>query len=415
MRSGDRSAAARRAVIGLFAVGVLARISWQVVTGFYVHPETWEYDEIARNILAGRGYVLDAFGTEWTSFGLPVYPLLLTFLHAIGGGADSYLAVGIAQAALSATTGSLTFLMGHHVWGLRAGLAAGLLVALSPGLIVYSAKVHELNLEAPVAAALLLAAIGSIKDRSPMGATLLGATSGFAALVRPTLGAFAFFSVVMLAVRRHAPARVLVAGLLLVAGLGISTARNAALTGGLGRPTPGTCVQLWVGHNAAAGTGAYTTDGRPIFEAMSDGLRARLEGRDEFHQGSAFCEEATEFIRSDLPRTAGRVIAKFAQFWWPLADFDGPYPSVSQAAYKLVFAIELILAAVGLAILARHSRVIAFVVVAQMISISASQAAVYVEGRHRLMLEATLAMLAALALASALTKLAPRRPRAATR
>lgn len=399
----------------LFALGMLARISWQIAVGFYANPETWEYDEIARNILSGRGYVLDAFGTEWTSFGLPVYPLLLTFLHWIGGGADSYIAVGIGQAALSATTASLTFLMGHRVWGPRVGLAAGLFVALSPGLIVYSAKVHELNLEALVAAALLLAAIGSVKDKSPMGATLLGAASGLAALVRPTLGAFAFFSVLMLAVRRHAPAHVLVAGLLLAAGLAISTARNAALTGGLGRPTPGTCVQLWVGHNAAAGTGAYTTDSRPIFDAMSDGLRTRLEGRDEFSQGSAFCEEATGFIRSSLPHTAGRVLAKFAQFWWPLADFDGPYPSVSQAAYKLVFAIELILAAVGLVILTRHSRLIAFVVAAQVLTISTSQAAVYVEGRHRLMLEATLALLAAPVLVGALTKLSARRSRVATR
>lgn len=384
----------------LLALVVLAafflRLAWQIAIGFYSSPEVFEYDEIARNLLQGRGYVFDFLGTEWVTYGLPVYPLVLALLHAIGGGPTDYSVVGVAQAVLSAAVAALTFEIARRLSGDdRVGLAAALAVAAHPGLLLYAAKVHELNLEAPVSAALLLAVLAATRPASGATALGLGIASFVAALVRPTLALFAGSALVVLALR--APRRSLAfAGVVLVAGALLTTGRNLIALGTDGPAAPGTCVLLWVGNNPDASGGSFTKEGHPIFEAMPARLEARVVGRPEQEQGRAFCEEALSFMTADLVAAGAWWAQKFAYFWWFSPSTGALYPSGWIDLYRWAYAVEVVLALVGaFALWNRGFRAGLVFVALQALAVSLAQSFFYVEGRHRLLLEPSLATLAA--------------------
>ncbi len=220
-------------------------------------------------------------------------------------------------------------------------------------------------------------------------------TAGLAALARPTLAAFGLVALLGLAAR--APRRgALVAAVVLVAIAAPWTLRNAAVLGSTGPFAPYNCLVLWMGNNPNAGGGTLARDGRSVFEAMPEQMRSRLEGRTEVEQGQVFCGAAIEYMASDPVRTLGWWGQKFAYFWW-----FGPHAGVFYRrgwldVYRVAYGIELALVIIGLAAVWRAGpRLGLLVVLAQLLIVALSQSFFYVEGRHRLLLEPSLAALAA--------------------
>ncbi len=153
----------------LLVAAFVLRIGWQLASRFYIRPETWEYDAVARNILAGYGYVYHYFGSDWQTFATPAYPALLVLLHWLGGGVDGYVLVGLAQAALSAALSAVSYLIAAKLVDRRAGLVAAAIVAIHPGLVIYSAKVHELTFEALLAGLLLVSVLDAVRSGVGLG------------------------------------------------------------------------------------------------------------------------------------------------------------------------------------------------------------------------------------------------------
>lgn len=54
------------------------------------HPEMWEYQTIADNLLAGRGFAYPKFGTVYQTLVVPAYPAFCALLHWIGGPGFSF-------------------------------------------------------------------------------------------------------------------------------------------------------------------------------------------------------------------------------------------------------------------------------------------------------------------------------------
>lgn len=150
----------------MILIGVLARIVWQIRSGFYVHPETWEYDDVARNIVTGHGYFYRFLDADWRTYGTPLYPLTLALLHILGGGPDAYGLIGVFQATVSALAAAPAFWIGRRLYGDVAGLLAAAVVAVHPALVVYSAKVHELSLDVLLAALFLASVLDLSRNRS---------------------------------------------------------------------------------------------------------------------------------------------------------------------------------------------------------------------------------------------------------
>lgn len=51
-------------LLALVCAAFALRLGWQLVVGFFSRAETWEYDEIARNLVDGRGYVCHFLGSD---------------------------------------------------------------------------------------------------------------------------------------------------------------------------------------------------------------------------------------------------------------------------------------------------------------------------------------------------------------
>lgn len=388
----------RVALWAVFSIALGLRFLAQVAYGFYDTPETWEYDQMARDLLAGRGYTFRFLGTDWQTFGLPAFPVTLAVLHALGGGPDAYWLIGISLAVMSAALSPLSYAIARRLFDERAGLLAAGIVAVNPALLLFSARVHELNLDVLLAAAILVAVLDQARSPGASGIRL-GVLSGVATLARPTVTVFALVAFGLIALQR--PRRSLVvAGALMLALAAPWTVRNAAVLGTGFVSAPLNCVTLWMGNNPYATGGPLTRDGRSVLDAASDEHRFSLSEKTEVEQGRVFCAEAFTFLAAQPLWGAGWWAEKFVYFWWFPPHAGIFYPRGWIDAYRVIYALEAGLALLGaLLVWGRGWRLGLGFVALQLFMISAVQSLGYVEGRHRLVLEPTLAALAGIGLA----------------
>src|SRR5437764_13892661 len=131
----------------VFGIAFLLRLGAGVFTGGLLHPEAFEYDQMARSLVAGHGLVFLHLSVTYHSFAPPLYPWLSAASYWLCGSlialmmlqvvAGSALAVVVAQIAKRFSASAI------------ATLAAGLLIAFHPGLIIYNvAKAHPLTFDA---------------------------------------------------------------------------------------------------------------------------------------------------------------------------------------------------------------------------------------------------------------------------
>src|SRR5215510_14062138 len=78
----DRRAWSYALLIAFLAVLLRAAIRW---AGSAHDLQTWEYDEIARNVLAGRGYGMEYRGAWYRTIGSAPYTYLAVALYWVFG------------------------------------------------------------------------------------------------------------------------------------------------------------------------------------------------------------------------------------------------------------------------------------------------------------------------------------------
>jgi 4-amino-4-deoxy-L-arabinose transferase-like glycosyltransferase len=170
----------------LFAIALAPRL--YVAFGWTGEP-VWDghyYDFGARRIAEGAGYSDElslggqAIWHPWCHY--PVgYSGFLGFFYRVFGSTPA-----VAN-AVNATVGALlavaTWLLARHALSERRARVAGLLVAIHPGLVLYSALVMSEQLAALTT---LVAFWLAVRDEQPRGAALGALVLGVSALVRPT-------------------------------------------------------------------------------------------------------------------------------------------------------------------------------------------------------------------------------------
>lgn len=392
----------RGAVWGVFLLALALRFLAQVAYGFYTRPETWEYDAIARDLLAGRGYTFRFLDTDWQTFGFPAFPVLLAVLHALSGGPDAYWLIGVALALMSAGVAPLAYAIACRLVNERAGFVAAAFVAVDPPLVLFAARVHELNLDALMATGLLVAVLAQARARPPAArpAVWLGLLTGLATLARPTVAAFGILALVALALRAPRRSLLLAAAIALLIALPWSV-RNVLVLGSAGSLAPYNCATIWAGNNPHARGGLVTADGRSVVELALSDMRDRVVGKPELEQGLVFCEETSRFLAAAPLYGATWWAEKLFYFWWFPPHAGILYPRGWIDVYRLFYGVELVLVLVGAIVVWRRGWREGLVLVAlELLFVSAAQAVGYVEGRHRLLVEPTLGALAACALAS---------------
>ncbi len=384
-----------RALVVTVALAIVARLAVQLWLGFYAGPETWEQEAIAKNLLAGRGYVYDYNGAPWFAFASPLYALAIAVIYELFG--TGSVPVGVLQMLLGGALAALVYGIAREI-DARAALLAGLGTAAHPGLLVYAAKVHPLELEAVTAALGVLLLLRFARKPGMWSALGLGVVIGADVLLRPTLlsSVIAGIAVILVMRRSEWPAFLGVC-VALLCGLLIASPwliRNQLL---LGSATVSTSsgVVLWIGNNPIATGGALTDRGVSILDASPE-IRSRTYGRSELEQTDIFQSAAVAYMTEDPPRTVRSLLGKFVSFWWFTNRSGIFYPQAWLGPYVAYYMLLIGLAFVGVAVLLSERRYVEMLLLALTFAgVSLSQSVFFVEGRHRWAVEGLVVMLAA--------------------
>lgn len=176
----------RRWVWLLFAAALVVRLVY-VLQEYPVPPQdTPDYDEIARNLLQGRGFVHGErwFGVELQAWRSPFYPFFLAAVYGLAG--YGHLAVKGVQAVVGAVTVVLVFLLARRIRPGAAAVAGILAVVYGPLVTATNEVMTETWFAFWLVLTTWLLTDGAGSKAAGRGRLLAGgATIGLAALTRP--------------------------------------------------------------------------------------------------------------------------------------------------------------------------------------------------------------------------------------
>ena len=385
------------ALCAVAAVALAIRIAVALSLDGFLHPEVSEYDLIARNLLAGRGFSYPHLSIVYHSYAAPLPVWISAASYWLTG---SLAAAMMLQIMAGATLAVITAIVAARLFGgWVAPLAAGLLVAVHPGLVVYSsAKMHALPLDSLFFIAALLQSFRLAEGMTAGRAIGLGVIIGIGTLSRGTMLIFLPISglwllmVVPRTSRRLALKCAVIAGICAGGIVAPWTIRNSLIHHRFVPVLTTDSFVFWLGNNPYASGGAYIDAEHTVFGSLPAQERADLEHQpDEIAQAEWFKARAMAFIRAHPGAFVRRALKKFMTFWW-FSDQTGLlYPRAWLDWYKAYYIALLLLAAVGVwrlirtdlrTAITRGSLVALFV-----LGLSTLQSLYYVEGRHRWAIE----------------------------
>lgn len=177
----------RLTVAVILALALLLRVVAIAADGPYVPTkDAAEYNVHAKSIAAGDGYPpsIIVAGRGPTAFRPPVYPYLLAAVYRISG--DSITAGRVMGAVLGTGLVLILYLLADALWGRRTALAAAAAAAVFPPLVLLSLPTMSEATFLLLEAAAVLS--GVLTTRTPGGslrwAAVAGVCCGLAALTR---------------------------------------------------------------------------------------------------------------------------------------------------------------------------------------------------------------------------------------
>lgn len=328
----------RRLALLLLAAGLAVRLgyAWHGHRGGFIPTSVDQYEDIARNLLDGKGYsILPGVPTARRE---PAYPLFIASVYALGGGPG---AVVVLLCLLSTAAAAMAGLLARRLAGGKAGLAALAICAFHPQLIYYSAYMFRDTFLVFLFTAMCLASSwwsAEPGDRAGERGALAGglAAAGLGVGNSAHLPALALAGVSLwFAAPPGARARrfALFAGPLLLA-FGLWTARNAAV---FGRFIPGSThggtefYQALVVPPEDLGTPRQTE-----ILAADPAFQAALP-LPEVERASVMAREGFRWIARNPGTYAGRALAGVAKFWRPW-----PYKRAYHHSYAALVAASLL-------------------------------------------------------------------------
>lgn len=391
--------------LGLVLLAFGLRLTAALVTDSFHHPQVYEYENLARAMLDGRGFTFRHLGITYHSYAPPLYAWLCAMIYSAGG---TVVAVLVVQMLVSVGHVVLVQVLAERLFQRRgAGLIAGLLMALHPGLIIYaSTKAHPLTFDA-LFFTLVLWQFWRLRDQPSFGrAAVTGAVIGLGVLSRATIGVLLPLGCLWLlatSARQDWPklfARCVAVGVCAVAIVAPWTIRNTLIHRQFVPMVTVDSEVFWRGNNPAATGHSYIDSGRLVIDAMSAESRAELRQLpNEMEQSRWFRRRALEFIEADPGAFVRLTIRKLFYFWWFSPQTGVLYPRLWLYGYQGYYLLVLFLSGFGLWSIARQSRRMcaqhgALLIVAFLVGLSGLQSFYYVEGRHRWAIEPLIIVLA---------------------
>jgi 4-amino-4-deoxy-L-arabinose transferase-like glycosyltransferase len=142
------------------------------------------YDQLATNLLSGKGYI-SQLEPHFRSWRAPGYPFFLLVVYFIFG--HHALPVLLLQSLLGALTCALIYLIGQEIFNRRIGIIAGLICAVDPEMIHWTAKMLTETLFIFLLTLLVLLCVRLTQSRPVFLIVGAGLVLGYATLVRPNI------------------------------------------------------------------------------------------------------------------------------------------------------------------------------------------------------------------------------------
>ncbi len=408
-RAGSHNSSVRWLCVWLFALAVATRVAGQLLLGAFEHPAVFEYEEIASNLVAGHGYTYASpdGGIYVASQSSPLYIVLTAAVYLVTGHSQQVMLV--LQAVLGGATAVLVAWVGGRTFSAKAGMAAGVLVALDPALIVYAAELHSLTLDALANVGLICASLAlPVRPRARQTA-LVGIVFGVSALTRAT--ALTLLPLHLLWLRGNRALRFgsLGAAVLVVTAVVVYSpwpVRNSILLGQVVLGSSETTEWLWRGNNPNADGDSLNVDNQRMLYVAPAEFRAQIAAASEAERIRLYQDAAVSFIRSDPAAAARLYLNKMKDFWIGSDQTGLLYPPMWAVGYAFWYGTMVLAAAVGLwfSRTEPNQRRTVALVVGTLLMVSAVQAVFYVEGRHRLAVEPLLLILSGYGVAHLLAR-----------
>ena len=395
--------------LGILALGLLLRFYLIFGNGAAIVPELFEYDELARNLLAGEGYVYSHRGTPYRSLYSGIFYVWITAgLYAVAP--PGHTAVLIVQSFFSVLLAAVIFLIGQKLWSYQAGLLAAFLTITHPTLAYYDThKLHPLSFDSLMISMALLSLLclrGSSRSTQPLFA---GVALGVGVLQRGSLLLLLPLGLLWLwfFAPKDRPLFRLAAAYLLGVVLMVTpwVVRNYQIHGAPILLTT-TGEHFWVGNAPHSYGSNLLPSGQTVLESAPEEFRRELFTRNEWDQSQLFWEYGLAQLR-DRPTAfllgTGR---KFLSFWSFASQSGIQYPRSYFTMYAIYYFTVAAFGILGAVLLAqtRFSETFAFpgllLILALFFSISAIQSIFYVELRHRWAIEPMLLVLSSIGLLS---------------
>jgi 4-amino-4-deoxy-L-arabinose transferase-like glycosyltransferase len=376
----------------LGVVSFALRVGAGLAKGTLSHPEVFEYDSAARAIVAGQGFV-------YGHIGVPYYSYMGPFSSYVG--AASYWLTGsiVPLMLLQCLAGSLLVVATAAIvtrfsdsW--LAAAVAGTLVAVHPGLLVYSAvKAHALAFDALFFALTLLQMMRLAEQTTTARALQLGVIVGIGALSRGTIVIFLPLTCLWLFVTATTELRWsrvrsgILAGLVAAAIIAPWTIRSSLTHHTFVFILTTDAEDFWRGNNPYASGHSYVDANHFVLTSIPPSELADLQSQpDEMAQARWFSTRARAFIREHPDQFIRLTLKKFFYFWWFAPQSGVEYPRLWLRLYQAYYVGVLCLAAIGFWQSVRMNRAIGnpvWLLLAFVLGLSGLQSFYYVEGRHR--------------------------------
>lgn len=351
---------------------------------------TFEYDLLARNLVAGNGYTIEYLGATYKSFAAPLQAFIIAFVYFIFG--INVIPVMCLQITLSAAACFVIYFIARRVSTNLISCIAFTLCIFHPAHILYSVKkIHVLSLDTLLFSLIVLFVI-RLKERFSLYRSIcVGLIFGLAAFSRPTVLAFLppallwiYFTTV------GEPRKKLIKIGTIVAVLAISclpwAVRNYFVHNELIVFSSQDTEVFWRSNNPLATGTSYRENGIPVVSSDPE-LSEKIFSLNELEKRNFFKEEAIKFVKENPRKCISLYATKLKNFWWFSSTSGLLYPREYFVAYRLYYGVILFLALVGifrgLIHEKGHARGCMLLVLLYMLSICLFQSFFYVECRHR--------------------------------
>ncbi len=346
----DESFRGKLAAISIAAL--LVRIAAILFARGAVSETVYEYDQIARNIVAGRGFSFDMYGsipvgpTAWMA---PVYPYILAAYYAVFG--ENLVGMAFLQALVAGITCFLIGVTGRKLSGKSVGLTAAAIFAFYPEMILLPMKFVAETWLLLWLLAMLLCGIAAVEKRSTAAVVGAGIFCGVASLTRVSALAFAPALIFWWWLKGGFHRRLLRDAVLLLvvqaAVIAPWTARNYRVFDKFIPVRTNFWVNVWRGNFPDA-TGTPRNFDKVLHDlALDADYRALIDPQltgNEIHREEVYRRLALQHIRENPLRYAGLSLRRFVYFW----TVDPTHPLTGHPLYWGPWALLLILAAVGM-------------------------------------------------------------------